>query len=141
MKKIFGVMLFLLLMVFIACGQKKSANVLSDLDKNILLKTDAQIQLIQAKFQKEAAPMMDEQAAVIKRVCAAVGATPGVDCEVNVQNSSVGKKKIPAPSIPTAQGAPTQSSPATNPSTSPSANPSAVENPNPPAPMPRSKKR
>ena len=76
-------------------AQTKTDGVLSELDKNVLLRTDAQLQLLQQKFQKEAAPIVEEQTALLKKKCGEVKATPGTDCEVNIQAGIV-KKQAPA---------------------------------------------
>jgi len=76
-------------------AQDKTAGILNELEKNVLLRTDAQLQLLQQKFQKEAQPIVDEQTALLKKKCEEVKATPGKDCEVNIQAGIV-KKQAPS---------------------------------------------
>jgi len=71
------------------------ANRLSEVDRATLLRTDAQIQLIQMKYQREAEPIAKEQQAIIERVCAAAH-LPVLDCQVDPTQGTV-LRKPPAP--------------------------------------------
>lgn len=88
---------------FVACGQKGPYKI-SDADKNIILKTDAQLQLIQKEFSEKAQPIFKEQQETAQRVCKAAGFTLGLDCELNFQSGIVTKKFTPAPPTPTSAG-------------------------------------
>lgn len=70
---------------------------LSDMDRNILLRTDAQLQLLQAKYSKEAEPIAREQQDVLSRVCKAAKLTVGLDCIVDASSSTVSKKPPASP--------------------------------------------
>ncbi len=97
------IILAVVVILVIGCGiqwvrsaraEDKGAGILTELEKNVLMRTDAQLQLLQQKFQKEAQPIVDEQTAILRRKCGEVKATPGTDCEVNVQLGTVKKQAV-----------------------------------------------
>jgi phage-related minor tail protein len=67
------------------------AGTLTELDKQVLLRTQAQLSLIQAQAEKQAQPLLDEQKSVLNRVCSAVHATYWTDCQINLNNGTVSK--------------------------------------------------
>lgn len=100
-------------MALIATGANIPAEAphpIPELEKAILLKTDAQIQALNAQFQlelqkaaeplklqlqKAVEPVAKEQQEVLTRVCQSAKLTYGVDCLVDLPAGVVKKKEAP----------------------------------------------
>lgn len=88
----------LLVFAITSCHGVDKPVVLTELDKEKVNRANLQLQLLQAQYQQQAKPIMDEQQSLVVKYCAMAHATPNVDCEINAQTGLVVKKSVTSPS-------------------------------------------
>ena len=89
---VLGALLPLLVLGVVIYGQITPVRV-SDLDREVLRRTEAQLQALQLRLQTEAAPIIGEHDAVYKKYCDKAGLTIGVggNCQINTLTGEVTK--------------------------------------------------
>lgn len=91
-----GVVLVALLVVAYASCSSPPPPLMSELDQSVLMQTDAQLQLLQIRYQKEAEPIIRKQTETLERVCKAAHLTWQIDCLADANTRKVTKKEKPA---------------------------------------------
>ena len=98
---IFTILLLICLLLlggyFITKLSGQSKVTISALDREVLKRTESQLQTLQLRFQQEAAPIIQEHDALVAKYCTQAGLSvgPGGNCSVDLNSGAVTRRDPP----------------------------------------------